>query len=97
MIKTKEEILTAIRGKIGDGTDDESLALIEDVTDTFDDLEEKGNGQENWKQKYEDNDKEWRQKYRDRFYSPVDSVDDEFEEEEKPKITRFEDLFKTEG
>lgn len=97
MIKTKEEILTAIRGKIGDSTDDESLALIEDVTDTFNDLEEKGNGQENWKQRYEDNDKEWRQKYRDRFYSPVDSVDDEFEEEEKPKIMRFEDLFKTEG
>lgn len=96
MIKSKDEILTAIRGRIGEDTDDETLALIEDVTDTFNDLETRSSGQEDWKQKFEDNDKAWRQKYRDRFYSAVpDSKDDDFEEE-KPKITRYEDLFKVE-
>lgn len=97
MIKSKDEILTAIRGRIGEDTDDETLALIEDVTDTFNDLETRSSGQEDWKQKFEDNDKAWRQKYRDRFYSAVpDSKDDDDFEEEKPKITRYEDLFKVE-
>lgn len=98
MIKTKDEILTAIRGKIGEDTDDETLTLIEDITDTFNDLEEKGKGQENWKQRYEDNDKEWRQKYHDRFFAPVeDDVDPLGSDEEEPKpITKFEDLFKVE-
>ena len=97
MIKSKDEILTAIRGRIGEDTDDETLALIEDVTDTFNDLETRSSGQEDWKQKFEDNDKAWRQKYRDRFYSAVpDPKDDDYFEEEKPKITRYEDLFKVE-
>mgnify|MGYP007101898665 CR=1 FL=1 len=96
MIKSKDEILTAIRGKLGEDTDDDSLALIEDVTDTFNDLEEKGKGQEDWKKKYEDNDKEWRQKYRDRFYAPTSDYEEDDFEEEKPAKLRFEDLFKTE-
>lgn len=96
MIRTREELLEAIRTNLGEDASDTALSLIEDVTDTFNDLEEKGKGQENWKQKYEDNDKAWRQKYRDRFYAPTSDFEEEEFEEEKPAKLRFEDLFKTE-
>ena len=97
-VRTKDEILQSIRDRIGDKIDsDESLALIEDVTDTIDSLS--GDGTD-WKQRYEDNDKEWRQKYRDRFFNsgtpdnPSDDPDPEPEPE--PKKTKFEELFKEE-
>lgn len=58
MRKTLEELINRITG-----TDDESLSLIEDITDTINSYEEA----EDWKSKYEENDKEWREKYRARF------------------------------
>ena len=39
MKKSKEEIIAQIKGVIGDNTSDEALALLEDVSDTFDDLQ----------------------------------------------------------
>lgn len=96
MIKSKEEILTLLKDRIGEDTSDEAIGFIEDVTDTFNDLEEKGKGQENWKEKYEENDKAWRQKYRDRFYSSVPDEPDPEEPDEKPAKHRYEDLFKME-
>lgn len=60
-VKTREDILTAIRAKLGEQTDDDTIALLEDVTDTFTDLEEKANGDgTHWKKKYEETDEAWR-------------------------------------
>lgn len=97
-VRTKEEILQSIRDRLGEQIDsDESLALIEDVTDTIDSLN--GDGTD-WKQKYEDNDKEWRQRYRDRFFNsgtnPSDPMDTDPEPDPEPKKTKFEELFKEE-
>lgn len=67
-IKNKEEMLSLVRGVLGDRTDDETLNLLEDLSDT---LDERFKGEESdWKKKYEDNDAEWRQRYRDRFFNP---------------------------
>ena len=95
-IRTRDEILEMMRARIGEEPDDEAISFLEDVTDTFTDLEDKSNS-ENWKQKYEENDKNWRKKYTERFYSgeptndgagnnPVDEP-----EPEKPKT--FDALF----
>ena len=67
-VRTKEELLESIKGLLADDTSDESIALLEDVTDTFDEQRTKTDT-EDWKKKYEENDREWRQKYRDRFFS----------------------------
>ncbi len=95
MIKTKDEILSAIKERFGEETDDTVLSLIEDVSDTFDDYEAKTSDATNWKEKYENNDKEWREKYRDRFFNTGSKdnpeVEDEIDEPKKP--LRFEDLF----
>lgn len=95
-VKTREEILEAIRTRVGDQTDDETISFLEDVTDTLTDLETRANGDgENWEQRYKDNDAEWRKKYKERFFSSEPNEPKEpkqEEEEEKPKT--FEDLFK---
>lgn len=63
--KTKDELLNAIKAILGDRDDDDAIALMEDVTDTLDAYAEDENI--NYKQKYEENDKEWRRKYISRF------------------------------
>lgn len=100
-IKTQEELLNGIRGLLADDTSDESLSLLEDVSDTLNNLT--ANDNEDWKKKYEENDKEWRKKYRDRFFNTgsddVKNLDmnPEQEKEDKPIKMRFEDLFETKG
>lgn len=99
-IKSTTELLESIRAKIGESTDDETLGLYEDLSDTFNDIESKiNNNNEDWKSKYEQNDAEWRQKYRDRFFNSGDGNEPEPYQEPDPepkRITRFEDLFKFE-
>lgn len=68
-VKTKEEIMNFIKERTKDDTSDETLAFIEDVNDTFNDYDTKVHDSTDWKQKYEDNDKQWREKYRNRFFS----------------------------
>lgn len=84
-----------ISARIGEDNSDEAIGLLEDITDTLTDYETRTADSTNWKQKYEDNDKEWRDKYKERFMSGDSSKDEQIiEEEEKPKRYTFEDLFK---
>lgn len=91
-VRTTEEIMEDIKTRVGDSTEDADLKFLEDVTDTLSDLREKTQGQEDWKTKYEENDKQWREKYRDRFFEKKEEQEEEKEEPETPKT--FEDLFK---
>lgn len=95
-VKSKEELLESIKGLLADDTSDESIALLEDITDSFD-AQKTETDAENWKKKYEDNDREWRQKYRDRFFS-TGSEDvqqpSQLQPEQDNSPKRFEDLFK---
>lgn len=95
-IKTKEELLASLKQSFGDNTDDATLSLIEDVTDTYDDLNSKAKPDgKDWKAEAERIDKEWRQKYHDRFFNPVEDEKDPLDADDpEPKKYRFEDLFK---
>lgn len=95
-VLNREEFLNKLKEKIGDSTEDSDLKLIEDFTDTYDDLvsSTKPDGID-WKKKYEDNDKEWRTKYRERFFSGTPQINEpepEPEPEPEDDIT-FDDLF----
>ena len=96
-VKTREEILEELRVRVGEQTDDETIAFLEDVTDTLSDLETKAKGDgTDWKTKYEENDAEWRKKYTERFYSSDPEPDNEpskTDDTEKPKT--FAELFTT--
>ena len=98
-VKSTEEIMTLIKDRFGDDTSDETLAFLEDISDTFNDLETKASGDgEDWKAKYEQNDKEWREKYKERFFSkePTPNQDPDPEPEDNSPKT-FDDLFDVKG
>lgn len=91
-IKSIDEILNAVKERIGDDTSDSAISFVEDISDTFNSLSE----QENWKQKYEQNDSEWRKRYRDRFLSGESSSDDDDSGDVNEPLT-YEKLFNMEG
>lgn len=91
-VKSIDEILNAVKERIGDDTSDSAISFVEDISDTLNSLSE----QENWKQKYEQNDSEWRKKYRDRFLSGESSSDDDNSGDENEPLT-YEKLFNVEG
>lgn len=96
-VKTREEILAEVKARLGEQTDDETIAFLEDVTDTLSELETKAKGDgTDWKTKYEENDAEWRKKYTERFYSSDLDTDPEppnTDDTMKPKT--FAELFTT--
>lgn len=97
-VKSKEEILESIKTLISENDSDESISFLEDITDTLNDYSERLSESEDWKSKYEENDKKWREKYRDRFFNfnnDIDDVEDYTKKEDEVKV-KFEDLFKEE-
>lgn len=98
-VLSREDFLANIQGRIGEDNSDEAMKFIEDMTDTFDDLSSKIGDKEDWKAKYEENDKSWREKYKARFFSseattPTEALAEQNEDviddgEEKT----FDDLF----
>lgn len=77
----------AITKFLDDRTDDEAIALLETI-------DNEGVDEENWKQKYEDNDAEWRKKYTERFKEgkPVVTPTPEPKEEPIDEEERLESL-----
>ena len=90
---SKEELLEKVRKYVGDRTDDESIEIVEDINDSFDTSDT-----DEWKRKYEENDKMWRDKYISRFFEKKEEAHEtptEHVEEEKEYKT-FDDLFEEE-
>lgn len=98
MVKSKEELIEEIRAVVGDDTSDNVITLIENVSDTVTELET-SDGEE-WKQKYEENDKMWREKYISRFTEgeaePTTEPTTEPTADDEEKEKTFEDLFEEE-
>lgn len=95
-VRTRDELMAAIKNIIGDSSDDNSIGFMEDISDTLNDFDTRLHDSTDWKQKYEDNDKEWRNRYKERFLNPDDNQEeDDFQDDaDEPKFKRFEDLFK---
>lgn len=68
MVKTKDEIMEEIRTYIGERNDDETISLIENISDTLDSVDT--TGYEEKLRKIED---EWRRRYIDRFMNGGDN------------------------
>lgn len=96
MIKTKEDLLAEIKAYIGERTDDETVSLVENVTDTLSDMEKNGNAEARVKE-VEDM---WRAKYMERFFDgdkeeKITEVkeDEETEEKARSEEIKIEDLY----
>lgn len=95
-VKTRDEIVEAIRRRIGEDTSDEAISLLEDVTDTLTDYETRVADKTNWKAKYDEIDASWRKKYMDRFSGTTgEEVKEEQEEQTKDdsEPRTFDELF----
>lgn len=100
-VLSHDDFMSAVKGLAGDSADDNTLAMIENFTDTFNDLEARASDTTDWKTKYEQNDNEWREKYKARFFEGKEGTDpNEVLREQKEDITddgkdiSFDDLFK---
>ena len=98
-ILTREDYLERLNTLVGEDNSDEALQIIEDFTDTFDNLgTQNDNDNEDWKQKYEELDATWRQKYRDRFMNSQTTEEDVIEEqkdnvETDGELKEYDELF----
>lgn len=84
----RDELIQRITSVLSDPESDDSLSLIEDVTDTLE-----AGSSDDWKIKYEENDAAWRKRYKDRFLKKPDK-EVEIEEVEKEDKKTYDDLFK---
>ena len=94
----KDDFIARVKARLGEELTDEDIAFLEDMTDTYEDLE--GRVGEDWKGKYDALDREWREKYVERFNSGsgIDYIEDakgdvEVTEEEDVYVTTYEELF----
>lgn len=93
---SKDELIEKVRKYVGDRNDDETIEIIEDISDSID-----SSDADEWKQKYEENDKMWRDKYIARFWEKNEDekgtlIEDEEEEEEEKEYNSYDDLFEKE-
>ncbi len=94
-VLTRDEFFDRVQRIVGTDTTDESLTFIEDMTDTYNSLDERANGDgTDWEQRYHDLDESWKEKYKKRFFSGGSSrvIEDVKDVEEKKEVT-YDDLF----
>lgn len=95
MVKTKDEIMEEIRAYIGDRSDDQTIALVENISDTIDDYAAHGD----YDKKLMAVEAEWRRKYIDRFMNGGENKPDvevektEDDEKDKAEEIKIEDLY----
>lgn len=83
----RDALIQRITSLISDPESDDSLSLIEDITDTLE-----AGSSDDWKTKYEENDAAWRKRYKERFLKKPDK-EPEIEDDEKEEKKTYDDLF----
>lgn len=96
-VRTKEELLEAVKVHYGEDTSDDAIMFIEDISDTLNDYESKVNSSGDWENKYN----ELAVKYKERFFETgkldkdeTDPTDPEPDDYVVPQT--YDDLFETE-
>ena len=96
-VLNRDEFFDRIHQRVGTDNSDEAIKFIEDMSDTYNALEERANGDgTDWEKKYRELDESWKKKYTHRFFSGgANYTPPETEEKEKKdgsSIT-IDDLF----
>lgn len=92
-VLSRGELLEKTRTILGERTDDEALAFIEDVTDTYDAVsgEKSGYTEDEVNARVNEVEEKWRKKYRDRFFGGGDD-DDGGDDEPDDSNTNTEEI-----
>lgn len=94
-VRLREELIATVTTMFGENPSDEQISLLEDITDTVEDYEDRLSDTTDWKTKYEENDKEWRKRYTDRFNNTEPKPEPTPDPDPEPQvITSFDELFK---
>lgn len=104
-VLTREQFMEKLNTITDGKTDDDTLTMIQDFSDTFKSLEEKEDVEAvrgDYEEKLKTLDETWRTKYRNAFFNGTEEKKDEIEEveekeEEKEEPHTYEELFKEEG
>lgn len=99
-ILSRDEYFTRLHNRLGEDTSDDAISFLEDMTDTYNDMETKSTGDGvDWKKKYDELDESWKKRYRHRFFSggdkgvPNNDSSETEDEEYEPEQITVEDLF----
>lgn len=89
-VLNRDEFISTVRKFVGETPDDAGMSILQNMTETFDHMS--GDTHTDWKEKYEQNDKDWRKKYADAFNQPIEQDHEETPDEHAASI-RIKDLF----
>lgn len=99
-VLNRDEFFTKIRERIGTDGSEEATLFLEDMTDTYNDLESRANNSGGeWERKYHELDESWRNRYRHRFFNGgstdvIDYREDSKDEDEyDPEEVTIDSLF----
>ena len=97
-VLTRDDFFNRVQTVVGTDTSDEMLSFIEDMTDTYNDLDGRANGDGvDWEQRYHDLDESWKAKYKQRFFSGGGSAripqEEHIDESKGNDSIGFDDLF----
>lgn len=95
MVLTRDQFFDRINDAFGDESDENAISFIEDMSDTYNALEERANSDIDWEKRYKENDEAWRKKYKNRFFTGSSTVIDNEEEviEKGADTITIDDLF----
>ena len=98
-ILTKEGFFTRVHDYIGEDSSDEGISFLEDLTDTFSELEKRAGDTTDWEKKYKELDESWRKRYTHRFITGKSLIDEpkvDDTTEIDPEEIEIDDLFEVE-
>ena len=102
-VLTRDDYFTRLQTMLGSDTSDEAISFLEDMTDTYNEMEQRANGDGvDWEQRYRELDESWKEKYRHRFFSsgggsytpPAGTDDGPDDDQRRASTIGFDDLFK---
>lgn len=96
MFLSREEYFSKIHEKLGSDNSDDNISFIEDLTDTYNELEKRSKSEIDWEAKYNELNESWKTRYRHRFFSGDNSnipTDDKQDSGYQPDTVTIEDLF----
>lgn len=72
-ILSRDEYFASLHERLGSDSSEESIKFLEDMTDTYNDMENRVNGDGiDWEQRFNENDAMWRARYQHRFFNGGD-------------------------
>ena len=72
-VLSRDEYFNRLHERVGTDTSEEAITFLEDMTDTYNDMETRGNGDGiDWEQRLKDLDESWKARYQHRFFNGGD-------------------------